>query len=132
MPCYLCQHIPFVLQSRLKSGTFYNSTVYQGCNCVVCDTFCETIEALNLHEKEKHSSFAYKCGDCNKIFNSQSTFKEHEKYHSGYKQCPACDKKFLNDDRYDFHANTRKYFEESDILIDFRRCLFNHFLETFS
>ena len=67
---------------------------------MVCDTFCATIELLNAHEKEKHSLFAYKCGDCSKVFNSQSAFKEHEKYHSGYKQCPACDKKFLNDDRY--------------------------------
>ena len=42
---------------------------------------------------------AYKCGECSKIFNSQSTFKMHEKYHSGFKQCDTCQKKFLTEER---------------------------------
>ena len=93
MYSYITPHTP-------SQDVFLSHTLYpQPVHCVVCDLYLPNMSALNNHEKDKHSLFAYKCGECSKIFNTQSAFKEHERYHAGYKQCPTCSKKFLNEER---------------------------------
>lgn len=71
----------------------HQSAVHDNNRCPQCDGIFTTWTALTRHQREQNHCF---CGDCNKIFGSDSLFKSHLKSmkHSTEFRCCDCSRNF--------------------------------------
>lgn len=89
--CQMCECCNKVFYSNIALKKHKD----KACKCKRCGRIFCTRVSLKSHEKTDMCKIVFPCDQCEKVFNSQTTYDRHQKKHAKYKnkafQCELCE-----------------------------------------